>query len=250
MMLSAIFRSIGLHTPTSTGEKLNKIQYGVSKGAFVTLQDGPDRVFIAEGLETALSIKESGVVGKVVASLGIHNIANYGGSEKEIILCADNDDHKPDSKTHQVIEKIQGQFEVQGRDVELIKPATPGHDFNDVLKEQGIKCIEGYVKDYPSDSLSKDLTSQTIDGEDNIKEKDEPQSYADLILSDLEEKVRIIKRHGESCLTDRERENFANYMEKLENDEKFYNQIKNLNPELSKEIDNLRTVNLDKDFCY
>ena len=48
------------------GDKLNKIQYGVSGGSFVTLQEGKDigRVFIAEGLETALSASSSCLGGK------------------------------------------------------------------------------------------------------------------------------------------------------------------------------------------
>ena len=69
----------GKRALTIDGEKWNKIQYGVAKGSFVLLQDDKTTncVFIAEGLETALSIKEANVKGKIIASLGIHNISNY-----------------------------------------------------------------------------------------------------------------------------------------------------------------------------
>lgn len=135
------------------GEKLKKIQYGVSKGAFVTIQssssqDSMNRVFIAEGLETALSIKETGVSGRIVAGLGINNLGNYIGQEKAIILCADNDEHKPTSQTYKLIEKAADGFKSNGHAVDIIKPTTPGHDFNDVLKEQGVKGVGEYLKPY------------------------------------------------------------------------------------------------------
>ena len=104
----------GMRALTPEGQKLNKIQYGLSKGSFALLQEGQntDRVFMAEGLETALSIKEANVKGKIIASLGIHNMGNYQGSENEIILCADNDDHKQNSRTHKIIENIQNKIEL------------------------------------------------------------------------------------------------------------------------------------------
>jgi phage/plasmid primase-like uncharacterized protein len=47
---------------TLQGNKLPKIHYGHPKGTFVTIQFEPQssRVFLAEGLETALSIKMAG----------------------------------------------------------------------------------------------------------------------------------------------------------------------------------------------
>jgi ATP-dependent exoDNAse (exonuclease V) alpha subunit/phage/plasmid primase-like uncharacterized protein len=145
------------------GDKLKKLQYGVSKGAFVTIQDGrQNRVFIAEGLETALSIKESGINDKIVAALGIHNIANYKGPENTIIICADNDDHKPNSQTYKVIENTADKFQANGLQVDIIKPATPGHDFNDVLKEQGIAAVNEHVKPCLEAKFRTGLTSSDL----------------------------------------------------------------------------------------
>jgi hypothetical protein len=105
-------------------------------------------VFIVEGIETALSLKEAGVKGEIVASMGIYNMANYQGSKKEIIICADNDDHKPNSQTYKTIESTKNHFEFQKKSVAIINPKTPGDDFNDVLKKQGIPGIQEYVKPY------------------------------------------------------------------------------------------------------
>ncbi len=148
------------------GDKLKKLQYGVSKGAFVTIQDGrQNRVFIAEGLETALSIKETGISDKIVAALGIHNISNYKGPENTIIICADNDDHKPNSQTYKVIENTADKFKANDLQVDIIKPATPGHDFNDVLKEQGIQGVNAHVKPCLEAKFRTGLTSSELNKE-------------------------------------------------------------------------------------
>jgi hypothetical protein len=127
------------------GEKLAKLQYGVAKCAFVQLQNDPEsgRVFLAEGVETALSLKEAGIGGSVVASLGIHNMKNYQGPEPHIILCADNDG--PHARTNAVITHTQKTFEAAGQKVTVIRPTPEGHDFNDVLKEGGVQAVRAYV---------------------------------------------------------------------------------------------------------
>lgn len=140
----------GRRALTTDGTKLNKIHYGIAKGSFVSLQTdkSSNHVFIAEGVETALSLKEAGIKGEIVASMGIQNMANYQGSKKEIIICADNDDHKQNSQTHKTIENTKNNFESQGKSVSIIKPNVPGDDFNDVLKKQGISGVQEYVKPY------------------------------------------------------------------------------------------------------
>jgi phage/plasmid primase-like uncharacterized protein len=138
-------RGDGTRACNPRGEKLAKLQYGVAKGAFVWLQNEPEtgRVFMAEGVETALSVKEAGVRGTVVASLGIQNLKNYQGPETQVILCADNDG--PQARTNAVITHTQEMFEAAGRKVTVVRPQTEGHDFNDVLKEVGVKAVQAYV---------------------------------------------------------------------------------------------------------
>ena len=72
-----------------------------------------------------------------------------GGPFKgSIILCADNDDHKPNSQTYKTIESTKSHFESQGKSVVIIKPNEPGDGFNEVLKKQGVAGIQEYVKPY------------------------------------------------------------------------------------------------------
>lgn len=130
------------------GTSIPKTKYGMGKDAFVTLQSNPksNTVIIAEGVETALSLKQVGINATIVASQGIHNIKNYKGPETKIIIAADNDDHKKESATHKVIAKAEQYFKSQGKHTTIIKPQTPGQDFNDVLKEKGVGGVKKSIQ--------------------------------------------------------------------------------------------------------
>ncbi|ABV73475.1 Conjugal transfer protein TraA [Rickettsia canadensis str. McKiel] len=87
---------------------VNKRSFGRIRGSFVEInknneqqnvqisKDGSNSTnnvtIIAEGLETALSIVEAGIKGKILCSLGVSNIRNYKPLKGErIIIAADND---------------------------------------------------------------------------------------------------------------------------------------------------------------
>ena len=138
----------GTRATVRDGENLAKLQYGISKGSFVTLQYTPEskRVFIAEGVETALSVAEVGVQGTIIAACGIHNLRTYQGPETQIVLCGDNDSHKPESRTADILRATQTHFEERGKAVLILSPETPGHDFNDVLKMEGKKGVREILR--------------------------------------------------------------------------------------------------------
>jgi phage/plasmid primase-like uncharacterized protein len=97
---------------------------------------------IAEGLETALSVKQAlgehsekkGITNEVqiLCSLGISNIKNYrAGKGEKIIIAADNDGE--DSITGKTTLNAKVLLEEKGAFVEVVKPDKQG-DFNDLLK--------------------------------------------------------------------------------------------------------------------
>ncbi|MES2214776.1 MAG: AAA family ATPase [Pseudomonadota bacterium] len=104
---------------------------------------------IAEGLETALSVKQAlaksstqheSMQIKVLCSLGISNISNYPATSAEkIIIAADNDGlHSSVSKTIEFATKtLQG----KGAFVEVVSPDQQG-DFNDILQKNGEEPIQ------------------------------------------------------------------------------------------------------------
>lgn len=122
-----------------TGNKANvdlpKKSFGQIAGSFVNISektDGHNITIIAEGLETALSIKQAGIDARIICSLGISNIKNYSPKENEkIIIAADNDGRY--SVTNKTIENAKIALEEKGAFVEIVRPTHEG-DFNDVLK--------------------------------------------------------------------------------------------------------------------
>jgi len=121
-----------------------KKSFGKIGGSFVEVASHPSSnnkndisnriTVIAEGLETALSIKQAGVEARIICSLGIGNIKNYVPQEGErIIIAADHDgENAVTAKT--IIEAS----DILSRlvPVRVVKPKQIG-DFNDILPRQG-----------------------------------------------------------------------------------------------------------------
>jgi hypothetical protein len=116
---------------------------------------------IAEGLETALSVKQAlgynhnylPANSKILCSLGINNISNYQPSKGEkIIIAADNDGEH--SVTDKTINLAKITLESRGAYVEIVRPLKDG-DFNDVLLSSG----EQSIQDIFSDAINKHLAT-------------------------------------------------------------------------------------------
>ncbi len=145
--------------------EVNKRSFGRIRGSFVEInknneqqnvqsrnvqssKDGNNSVsnitIIAEGVETALSIGEAGIKGKILCSLGVSNIRNYEPIKGErIIIAADNDGQEAVS-VHTVM-KAQEELISKGAVVSIIRPPEKG-DFNDMLKSQGAESINKLIE--------------------------------------------------------------------------------------------------------
>ncbi len=131
-----------------------KKSFGKIAGSFVevgkvenTTNAKSNLTVIAEGLETALSVKQAlvndpnnkDIQVKVLCSLGISNIKNYQPTSGEkIIIAADNDgEHAITSKT---IDRAKSELQSKGAFVEIVHPERVG-DFNNVLQREGAEAI-------------------------------------------------------------------------------------------------------------
>ncbi|MBX9786574.1 MAG: toprim domain-containing protein, partial [Alphaproteobacteria bacterium] len=127
---------------------VQKRSYGLLKGSAVTVQAGKDskHLFIAEGVETALSLKAAGIEGPIKASLGLTNIARieFQDSNTHIVICGDHD--APNSPATKSLQKSVHALQEQGFKVTVIKPNTLGEDFNDVLKKAGSEGVREIIK--------------------------------------------------------------------------------------------------------
>ncbi len=134
-------------TATNADIAVNKCSFGKISGSFVEIQQGDEQknniTIIAEGVETALSLQEAGIKGKILCSLVVSNIKNYkpGGNER-IIIAADNDGQEAPSL--KAIHNAKETLERQGTIVAIVMPQNKG-DFNDVLKTQGVESIRNLL---------------------------------------------------------------------------------------------------------
>ena len=125
----------------ATDIKVNKRTFGKISGSFVELQKGfdQDKVYIAEGVETALSLKEAGIKGHIVAGLGVHNLDKAEHLGKDIVIVGDNDG--PNSPTQKRLDQMIQSYREKSVKVELVQPSQEGQDFNDVLRESGTRAV-------------------------------------------------------------------------------------------------------------
>ncbi len=125
-----------------------KKSFGILKGSAVILQEGKDSPvhFIAEGIETALSIKEAGVRETIKASLGLSNIKRLeaGGQNVPIVVCADHD--APDSPAVKSLEKSILSLQEKGFTITVVKPENLHEDFNDILKKDGPQGVRDILE--------------------------------------------------------------------------------------------------------
>lgn len=191
----------------NSGTKANiaipKKSFGKIAGSFVDVGEGNNTgtdkkvTIIAEGLETALSVKQglsehSDYIAirqniRILCSLGVSNIKNYPTKLGEkIIIAADNDGIS--SNTSKTIENAKLVLEEKGAFVEIVQPAKEG-DFNDVLKSDGVtaigKAFESTLAKHTATTLeeyfSKDILDIKLDNNDKsnlayIEKYDLPQS--------------------------------------------------------------------------
>ena len=172
---------------------------------------------IAEGVETALSVKQalnsnnsySGLEIKILCSLGINNISNYKPSKGEkIIIAADNDGEN--SITNRTIEKAKSLLEEKGAYVETVRPEVQG-DFNDMLKNFGehdiSRIFEHAIEKHTAVSLNRYLELQATSGKlvtlNNLDKENLAfiQKYA-LPEKDIIESYRQWENKGRAFLDD------------------------------------------------
>lgn len=125
-----------------------KLNLGSMQDAGVVINSGKSHtsIYIAEGLETALSVKEAMPDKRILASLSVSHMQNMPISEdtQKVVICADEDGQGASS--NQSVVDAANAFLKRGFKVEIAYPtvnaALSKTDFNDLLKISGVKAIE------------------------------------------------------------------------------------------------------------
>lgn len=125
-----------------------KQSFGTKEGYYVELNKGhnKEKTYLAEGVETGLSIVSVDHEARVVAVLGKSNFKNIKPNNlgKEVVFCVDNDG-KDTYKTSLIIDAIE-RLEKEGKRVTVIMPKTEGQDLNDVLLLNGKEALTSVIK--------------------------------------------------------------------------------------------------------
>ncbi|MCZ6924021.1 MAG: AAA family ATPase [Rickettsia endosymbiont of Ixodes persulcatus] len=168
--------------------EVNKRSFGKIKGSFVEIsknheeqkniaysKDGNNSAnnvtIISEGIETSLSIKEAGIKGKILCSLGVSNIRNYEPIKGARIIIAADNDGKDAVSVHTVI-KAQEELISKGAIVSIIRPPEKG-DFNDMLKSQGAESINKLIEP----EIAKLISDSKVDAlQSSLKANDSTKS--------------------------------------------------------------------------
>ena len=171
-------------------ETANKAELAVTKrtyaspsGALVHLQERggvKDTSYIAEGVETGLSIKDAGV-GEVVVTLGKANFINIDPQSigEKAVFCLDNDGAiYQDITIHKAAERLTN----LGKEVFIVMPegkATGKVDFNDIARAGGVEAVRENIKHLTPYLGWKDLEKGLSNIEEIGAEKQIPKVQGD-----------------------------------------------------------------------
>jgi hypothetical protein len=152
---------------------MSKADLGTKKGGFVLVNQGKnnEKIYLAEGIETALSVANVRQDCTVLAVLSVQNFRSVMPFKdtKNITLCADQDG--AGSHTHKPFLQAAQRFVEQGHQVSIALPRELGNgrklDFNDVLIHQGKQGIENSLSQ--AVTLPKDFSiSQKMSNLDGV----------------------------------------------------------------------------------
>jgi conjugative transfer relaxase protein TraI len=141
-----------------------KQSFGIKDGYYVELNKAykKEKTYLAEGVETGLSLVSVDKNARVVAVLGKGNFMTIKHHDlgKEVVLCVDNDGKKT-YKNNLVIDAIE-RLEKAGKNVTVIMPKKEGHDLNDVLIKEGKEALKSVIKNEITASEFKKMHDQHL----------------------------------------------------------------------------------------
>lgn len=246
-----------------------KLSMGLVAGSGGLVQKGTsDRVYIVEGPETGASIALADKEASVYCSFGLSNLSKLdrlikANDYKEVILAADNDGKG--SNAEKLTKEAQQELESKGVKLKVIEPkALEGlakTDWNDVLKEKGVKEIQQQLNITKEPELTKEhqYAQKLLDKIDDISRRIDVLSKksklyeSKVILSKLsEEKQKEIKlAYAAVPVFEKQREKllkqFAENRHIIPGDMKQLDQYKNIDKQ-AQEYQRLALANKDKSF--
>lgn len=187
--------------------KITKQTYGKMNGFAVELNTKADKsvTYLAEGIETGLSILNIHKNAHVLAVLGKSNFANINTDKlgDKVIVCLDNDfkgkekfsdksklsDHiKSMQRNYEQIDALANHFKSHGKEVRFILPDRDKFDFNDVLNQQGYAELGRQINQLITEKDFHKITDKYVEMKlSNIN--DEMNKYIKIVKNDYEKSI-------------------------------------------------------------
>ncbi|WP_236870517.1 toprim domain-containing protein [Candidatus Bandiella numerosa] len=253
--------------------EVNKRTMGGLKGSFVELTSNAKsgKLYIAEGVETGLSIAAADKEARVIVGLGISNMLNIGSylkscdKNKDVTIVADNDGKE--SQTAKLVDKSARKLAQEGfENVMVMKPKVKGYDFNDVLKIRGEKGVKAYMESPIKNKLeisaikTRDLGIEELKegleevAKQNLRVADNKKDYVSIQTIIEKMVVKIINHrniYGKEASGTQKKEFFNESRYELKREKYWKNHVESKNP--AKEASDLlkqqeiteRLVNID-----
>ena len=199
-----------IYLDRKTANKMEKLQVGkrtngIKNGSSVLTSKGNESsnniTLLAEGVVTALSVKQAFANEHILAAGGIENFANINPDllKDNVILCADND--VKDLANDKIIIKAISTFEKAGKNVSVVMPELINNqktDYNDILKSKGLDAIIENIKPTIDTIKSQEnsiikIVNQLI--KDNKIAKDDVKGAMDYIRQTGDIDVKSIENH-------------------------------------------------------
>ena len=155
-----------------------------------------DTTYLAEGIETGLSILESDKNARVMAVLSKSNFLNVDLKQltDKVVMCLDNDGEKTFSD--EIIKKAIVRLHNAGKTVSVVMPNKTGQDFNDVLRQEGVGTLKQQLNriiDTSSIIIGK-LQDSFINDRPLVKQKNSHEPLKVVQQVDLMQKIKEMER--------------------------------------------------------
>lgn len=152
-------------TGNKAGFEVGKRSYGSKSGAVVSVGKGKNSqtTYLAEGVVTALSVKEALPDAHVLSMGGQYNFNNVAGDllHENVVLCGDNDLLDTPEKT--LLQKAKNRLQGLGKMVHVVMPSMKDlkekFDYNDLLIKQGKQEVVRQLKPKSQHSIDSLLTN-------------------------------------------------------------------------------------------
>lgn len=193
-----------------------KRSFGVLKGSAVTIQEdkSSDVLFIAEGVETALSLKSAGIEETIKASLGLSNIKRLvpESPNTHVVICADHD--APDSPAAKSLEKSVLVLQEKGFNVTVVKPDKLNEDFNDLLKNEGPQKVREIISKALPHKIEPIQSDRTLVPEQSQNLISQAPNFASLVQH-CEQRLLDFVKENNMALTPERAERIALQAERM-----------------------------------